>query len=150
MARRGHYHELNAELERNGCLHAHTRVPLPEPKPRSASTTTRRPWYFEKTGPAFFNEWSLAHVGWGALFQFLFPGRHLAGLALHTFYEAIEGHIFPAEFRDVSMRNHVGDTAAFVTGMLAIPSPSTRSASGHGLGVNTAMFGGGGCRRPAR
>lgn len=86
-----------------------------------------RPWYFEKTGPAFFNEWSLTHVGGGALFQLLFPDRKVAGLVLHTIYEAIEGYIFPAAFRDVSMRNHVGDTLAFVAGMWVIPSPSERS-----------------------
>lgn len=71
------------------------------------------PWYFEKTGPAYFNEWSLAHVAWGALFQY---------------YESIEGHIFPAEFRDTSMQNHLGDTAAFVAGMLVVPSPGAARA----------------------
>ena len=81
----------------------------------------RVPWYFEKTGPAFFNEWSLTHLGWGALFQLLFPDRYVTGLVLHTIYESIEGHIFPAAFRDTSMRNHVGDTLAFTAGMLAIP-----------------------------
>ena len=85
------------------------------------------PWYFEKTGPAFFNEWSLTHLGWGALFQLLFPDRRLTGLVLHTIYESIEGYIFPVEFRDASMRNHVGDTLAFAAGMLAIPSPSDRA-----------------------
>ena len=85
------------------------------------------PWYSEKTGPAFFNEWSLTHVGWGALFQLLFPDRRVTGLVLHTIYESIEGCIFPAEFRDVSMQNHVGDTIAFAAGMWAIPSPSERS-----------------------
>ena len=87
----------------------------------------RVPWYFEKTGPAVFNEWSLTHLGWGALFQLLFPDRRLTGLVLHTIYESIEGYIFPLEFRDASMRNHVGDTIAFAAGMFAIPSPSDRS-----------------------
>ena len=85
------------------------------------------PWYFEKTGPALFNEWSLTHLGWVALFQLLFPDRRLTSLVLHTIYESIEGYIFPLEFRDSSMRNHVGDTIAFAAGMLAIPSPSDRS-----------------------
>jgi len=87
----------------------------------------KHPWYFEKTGPSFFNAWSLTHIGWGALFQLVFPDRYVAGLVVHTIYESIEGYIFPAEFRDVSMRNHVGDTAAFAAGMLMIPSPSKRS-----------------------
>lgn len=95
--------------------------------PSEAATSQKRvPWYFEKTGPAFFNEWSVTHLGWGALFQLLFPDRRVTGLVLHTIYESIEGYIFPAEFRDVSKRNHVGDTIAFAAGMLAIPSPSKR------------------------
>ena len=95
-------------------------IPTPqEPK--------RVPWYFEKTGPALFNEWSLTHLGWGALFQLLFPDRRVTGLVLHTIYESIEGLIFPLEFRDSSMRNHVGDTIAFAVGMLAVPSPDDRS-----------------------
>ena len=85
------------------------------------------PWYFEKTGPSFFNAWSLTHVGWGALFQLMFPKRYVTGLVLHTIYESIEGYIFPAAFRDTSMRNHVGDTIAFAAGMLVIPSLSKRS-----------------------
>ena len=78
------------------------------------------PWYFEKTGPALFNEWSFAHLGWGGLFQAVFPDRQLTGLFMHTLYESIEGHIFPVEFRDSSMRNHVGDTIAFAAGMLLV------------------------------
>jgi hypothetical protein len=47
----------------------------------------------------------------------------------HTIYEAIEGAIFPLEFRDPSMRNHVGDTIAFAAGMLTARSlASTRDA----------------------
>ena len=87
------------------------------------------PWYFEKTGPALFNEWSLTHLGWGALFQLLFPDRRITGLVLHTIYESIESYIFPLQFRDASTRNHVGDTIAFAAGMLAIPSPSDRSST---------------------
>lgn len=87
----------------------------------------KRPWYFEKTGPAFFNEWSITHVGWGVVWQLLFPDRYLTGLVAHTIYESIEGRIFPAEFRDVSMKNHVGDTVAFTVGMMIVPPMSTRS-----------------------
>ncbi len=108
-------------LERVSPRETKTLAPTAPPQERKV------PWYFEKTGPAFFNEWSLTHVAWGALFQLLFPDRYVAGLVLHTIYESIEGYIFPAEFRDVSMRNHVGDTVAFAAGMLAIPSPSERS-----------------------
>ena len=75
------------------------------------------PWYYEDPGPAFFNGWSLVHVGSGALFQTLVPNRPILGLALHTAYEAIEGFIFTREDRDPSMRNHIGDTIAFAAGM---------------------------------
>lgn len=94
-----------------------------------ASQESKRPWYFEKTGPAFFNEWTLTHLGWGMLYQLVFPNRRVTGLVLHTIYESIEGYIFPAKFRDTSMRNHVGDTIAFTVGMLVVPSPSKRSSS---------------------
>ena len=94
-----------------------------------AAKEPKRPWYFEKTGPSFFNAWSLTHLGWGALFQLLFPDRYVTGLVLHTIYESIEGHIFPLEFRDASLRNHVGDTLAFTAGMLAIPSPRSARLS---------------------
>lgn len=57
----------------------------------------------------------------------MFPDRFVTGLVAHTIYESIEGYIFPAEFRDVSMLNHIGDTIAFAAGMLVIPSPSQRS-----------------------
>lgn len=87
----------------------------------SAPAGRKRPWWFESTGPAYFNEWSIAHVGWGVVWQLLFPDHRLAGLVVHTIYESIEGHIFPAKDRDVSMANHVGDTAAFAAGMLVIP-----------------------------
>jgi hypothetical protein len=87
----------------------------------------RVPWYFEKTGPSFFNAWSFTHLGWGVLFQSVFPGRFGTGLMLHTIYESIEGYIFPAEFRDVSMRNHVGDTLAFTAGMLVMSSAKERA-----------------------
>lgn len=91
------------------------------------------PWYFEKTGPAFFNEWSLAHVAWGAVFQLVFPKRYVTGLVVHTIYESIEGYIFPAGFRDVSMRNHVGDTIAFAAGMLIAPSKPSKRESDRGI-----------------
>ena len=99
------------------------------PAPTKLPQDRKVPWYFEKTGPSFFNAWSLTHLGWGALFQLLFPDRYVTGLVLHTIYESIEGRIFPLEFRDSSMRNHVGDTIAFAAGMLAIPSPRVRFTS---------------------
>lgn len=91
----------------------------------SSPAGRKRPWWFESTGPAFFNEWSLAHVGWGVVWQLLFPGRRLAGLVAHTIYESIEGQIFPRTDRDVSMENHVGDTIAFAAGMLVVPPMSS-------------------------
>lgn len=94
--------------------------------PPVSAAPPKKPWYFEKTGPSFFNAWSLAHVGWGFLFQQMFPDRYVAGLVLHTLYESMEGSIFPAQFRDVSMRNHVGDTIAFAAGMWFGASPKTR------------------------
>ena len=102
------------------------RKPSGSELPAKKADDQKRPWYFEKTGPSFFNAWSLTHIGWGALFQLVFPDRYVTGLVVHTIYESIEGYIFPAEFRDVSMRNHVGDTAAFAAGMLMAPSPSKR------------------------
>jgi hypothetical protein len=86
----------------------------------SASGPARGKWWFEDPGPAFFNKWSLTHVGWGVAWQLVFPKRYFAGLVAHTIYESIEGYIFPREDRDVSMRNHVGDTIAFGAGMLVV------------------------------
>jgi len=88
------------------------------------------PWYFEKTGPSFFNAWTFAHIGWGVLFQTVFPDRYVAGLVTHTIYESIEGNIFPADFRDKSMRNHVGDTIAFAAGMWAIAAIKNKLGDG--------------------
>lgn len=122
--------ECSALLERAlapGATRVGAAPASPPPGPQQAPKEL--PWYFEKTGPAFFNEWSLAHVGWGVVWQLLFPGRLLAGLVVHTIYESIEGYIFPAEFRDVSMRNHVGDTIAFAAGTLVVPPTRKRSAA---------------------
>jgi len=79
---------------------------------------SKRPWYHETIGPRFFNEWSLVHVATGALWGAIFPGRIKTGMLAHTLYEMIEGQIFPIEHRDVSFRNHVGDSLAFLAGML--------------------------------
>ena len=89
---------------------------------------TARKWWFEDPGPAFFNKWSITHVGWGIAWQLMFPDRYLAGLVVHTIYESIEGYIFPREDRDPSLRNHVGDTVCFGAGMLAASWATRRSA----------------------
>lgn len=65
-----------------------------------------------------FNEWTIAHVASGVLWGMMKPGAMLTGVAAHTAYEMVEGNIFPRDDRDVSMRNHLGDTLAFVAGML--------------------------------
>jgi hypothetical protein len=101
-----------------------------EAPPPPAPTAPEKKWWFEDPGPAFFNRWSFAHVGWGVVFQLLFPERYLAGLVVHTIYESIEGYIFPREDRDTSMRNHVGDTAAFAAGMLVVPAMNARLSTG--------------------
>lgn len=77
----------------------------------------QQPWYFEGPQGRLFNEWSLAHVLSGFLWARLAPRHPLAGLAAHTGYEAVEGNFFPDWARDRSMRNHVGDSAAFLVGM---------------------------------
>src|SRR5262249_35450515 len=98
---------------------APTSAPVPQKPPVAAlfefssPVGRKRPWWFASTGPAFFNDGSLAHVVWGVVWQLLFPERYLAGLVAHTIYESIEGYIFPAADRDISMENHVGDTIAF-------------------------------------
>lgn len=74
----------------------------------------RQPWFHETVGPGFTNEWTITHVAWGML-----SARYLGpwgALAAHTLYELVEGRIFPDPHRDVSMRNHVGDTLAFMMG----------------------------------
>jgi hypothetical protein len=47
-------------------------------------------------------------------------------LILHTFYEMIEGQIFPLESRDTSFENHVGDSLASLAGALALRSTAGR------------------------
>lgn len=74
-----------------------------------------RPWFHESTTAALFNEWTWTHFAWG-LASAAFVRGHLAAIALHTGYEAIEGRIFPDPHRDVSIRNHVGDSIAFLAG----------------------------------
>lgn len=73
-----------------------------------------QPWFHETPGPALFNEWTITHVLWGmAAVRFL---GFWPALGLHTFYEMIEGRIFPDPHRDVSTLNHAGDTMAFAVG----------------------------------
>ena len=73
--------------------------------------------FYEPSGPALFNRWTAAHVGVGAISK-----REgiplLAGVILHTIYEAHEDKIFKRFNRDKSMLNHVGDTVAFIAGYL--------------------------------
>ncbi len=76
------------------------------------------PWFHETTGPQFFNEWTILHITTGALWGAVFPRRFWTGMAVHTLYEMMEGKIFPVEHRDTSMRNHIGDSIAFLGGML--------------------------------
>jgi hypothetical protein len=78
----------------------------------------QRPWYFETPGPSLVNEWTIVHFATGALWGAAKPDAILTGLVGHTAYEMIEGSLFPIEDRDVSMRNHVGDSLAFLAGMI--------------------------------
>jgi hypothetical protein len=73
------------------------------------------PWYHETTEPRWVNEWTWTHVAWGLAAAVVLRDWRVA-LALHTVYEAVEGALFPREHRDVSLRNHLGDTAAFMAG----------------------------------
>jgi hypothetical protein len=77
-----------------------------------------KPWYHETVGPQFFNEWTIVHVVTGALWGAIWPRRVLSGMVAHTLYEMVEGKLFPVDQRDVSMRNHVGDSLAFLAGMM--------------------------------
>lgn len=77
-----------------------------------------QPWYHETIGPQFFNEWTVVHVATGALWGAIFPRRFVSGMIVHTLYELVEGRIFPVEHRDTSLRNHVGDSLAFLVGEL--------------------------------
>lgn len=75
------------------------------------------PWYHERKGPDYFNAWTVTHAAWGAVASGFIP--FTGALILHTLYETIEQDIFPLEDRDISLRNHVGDTLGFVAGYLA-------------------------------
>lgn len=74
-----------------------------------------KPWFYETSGPAFFNEWTWTHFAWGVASWMVMKSKTRA-LVAHTVYEFIEGDIFPAESRDTSFENHLGDTAAFFAG----------------------------------
>lgn len=78
-----------------------------------------KPWYHETTEPALFNEWTWSHFAWGMAAAKFGPEHgigFLGAVVLHTIYESVEGFIFPDPNRDVSMRNHAGDTIAFAAG----------------------------------
>lgn len=77
-----------------------------------------KPWYYETPGSRVFNEWTITHVAWGVLWGAVKPGALVSGILFHTTYELIEGYIFAIEDRDTSMRNHIGDTLAFLAGAL--------------------------------
>lgn len=77
-----------------------------------------KPWYWEDPRGAWINAWTPVHVASGTLFALLRPKRYGEGMILHTAYEVAEGSIFPVEARDTSAKNHVGDSAAFLAGML--------------------------------
>jgi hypothetical protein len=92
---------------------------MPEDRPGQFRVDMIRPgtipaWHHEKAGPAFFNAWTLTHVAWG----FIAERAVSFGIAMaaHFAYEMVEGEIFPAEDRDISMANHVGDTVGFIAG----------------------------------
>lgn len=76
------------------------------------------PWFHEQQGPELVNVWTLTHVMWGAVVAHFTDSLPLA-MVLHTFYESIEGQIFPVEHRDVSLKNHVGDSIGFAAGFIA-------------------------------
>jgi hypothetical protein len=86
---------------------------------RTPGLNGARPWYYESPEPRLLNEWSVVHLGTGLLFGTMFPGAYKRGFLTHTAYEAVEGKLFPAQTRDVSMKNHVGDTLAFMLGIWA-------------------------------
>ncbi len=78
---------------------------------------TEQPWFHEAKGPEYFNAWTLTHAAWGAVAARYVPLP--AALILHTLYEMFESEIFPVEHRDVSTRNHIGDTIGFAAGYVA-------------------------------
>ena len=71
--------------------------------------------FYEKGQGNFFNAWSLVHFSMGVI-SWTFLRSQVAGLVIHTVYEAVEGEFFPWYYRDRSMVNHVGDTVAFMAG----------------------------------
>ena len=77
------------------------------------------PWYHETAQAKLFNEWTWTHFAWGMVSAGMVRTWWQA-LLLHTVYEAVEGQVFPSQHRDVSMRNHVGDTVAFMAGRWAM------------------------------
>ena len=75
-------------------------------------------YYLHEEGQGrYFNAWSLVHFSVGVLTWTVLRNQ-LAGLVIHTAYEAVEGDFFPWYHRDRSMANHVGDTVAFLAGSL--------------------------------
>lgn len=75
-------------------------------------------YYFHEDGQnQFFNAWTLVHFSVGVL-SWTVLRSEAVGLALHTVYEGVEGNFFPSDHRDRSMKNHVGDTIAFLGGSL--------------------------------
>lgn len=73
-------------------------------------------YYFHEEGQGqYFNAWSLVHFSVGVMAWTVLRNQ-LAGLAIHTVYESVEGEFFPSDHRDRSMTNHVGDTIAFMAG----------------------------------
>lgn len=77
-----------------------------------------KPWFYETTEPALFNEWTWSHFFWGLLSASTVRSD-VTAIGAHTVYEMIEGWIFPWEYRDISMLNHIGDTVAFIAGRIA-------------------------------
>lgn len=77
------------------------------------------PWYHETTQAKLFNEWTWTHFAWGMVSAGVVSTWWQA-LVLHTLYEMVEGRVFPNQNRDVSFRNHVGDTVAFMAGRWAM------------------------------
>lgn len=88
-------------------------------KPVTTIPIMPQPWYHEHAGPSLFNSWSWTHFAWGMAAR-KYGTEYGIGfwfaLLLHTFYELVEGRLFPIQHRDPSMLNHVGDTIAFAAG----------------------------------
>jgi hypothetical protein len=71
--------------------------------------------YHEEGQGRYFNAWTLVHFSTG-VWAWTVLRSQLGGLLIHTIYEAIEGDYFPSDHRDRSIKNHVGDTLAFLAG----------------------------------